>query len=174
MSEAIERSPNATKYQCMPINNTLVKIVTAILLTCLLASCSDDKSAEELFRQTLTDMEEAAQQRDVDALMKHVSPDYQDSAGRTREDILRVAQINFLRNRKLHIYKHVTQLDMVDETYAEVIVLVAIASQPIKSADSLENMRAELMRFKVRFQFDDKWLMHSAEWARAGISDFLQ
>jgi hypothetical protein len=90
-------------------------------------------------------MEESAQQRDIDALMDHVSPDYQDSAGRTREDIRKIAQIHFLRNRKLHIYKHVTQLDMVDETFAEVIVLVAIASQPIKSVDALGNLRAELM-----------------------------
>ena len=119
-------------------------------------------------------MEESAQQRDIDALMDHVSPDYQDSDGRTREDIRKIAQIHFLRNRKLHIYKHVTQLDMVDETFAEVVVLVAIAGQPIKSVDSLANLRAELMQFKFTFQFDDRWLMQSAEWSRAGISDFIQ
>ena len=156
------------------MNNTIAKIIVAILLPCLLAACADDKSAEELFRQTLTEMEESAQQRDIDALMDHVSPDYQDSDGRTREDIRKIAQIHFLRNRKLHIYKHVTQLDMVDETFAQVIVLVAIAGQPIESVDALANLRAELMQFKVRFQFDNRWLMQSAEWGRAGISDFLQ
>ena len=156
------------------MNNTIAKIIVAILLTCLLAGCADDQSAEELFRQTLAEMEEAAQQRDIDALMDHVSPDYQDSDGRTREDIRKIAQIHFLRNRKLHIYKHVTQLDMVDETFAEVVVLVAIAGQPIKSVDSLANLRAELMQFKFTFQFDDRWLMQSAEWSRAGISDFIQ
>ena len=151
-----------------------IKTVIATLLTCLLIGCADEKSAEELFKQTLTEMEESAQQRDIDALMDHVSPDYQDSDGRTREDIRKIAQIHFLRNRKLHIYKHVTQLDMVDETFAEVVVLVAIAGQPIKSVDTLANLRAELMQFKFTFQYDDRWLMQSAEWSRAGISDFIQ
>jgi hypothetical protein len=156
------------------MNYSIAKIIFAIILTSLLVGCADEKSAEELFKQTLTEMEESAQQRDIDALMDHVSPDYRDSAGRTREDIRKIAQIQFLRNRKLHIYKHVTQLDMVDETFAEVIVLVAIAGQPIESVDALNSLRAELMQFKVRFQFDNRWLMQSAEWGRAGISDFLQ
>ncbi len=118
-------------------------------------------------------MEESAQERDVDALMEHVSQDYRDSAGRTWGEIRRIAQIHFLQNRKLHIYKHVTQLDIVDEVSADAIILVAIAGQPIESAESLANMRAELMQFKVKFRFDEHWRMVSAEWGRAGVADFL-
>lgn len=143
----------------------------AVVSAICMQGCSADKSADELFRETLTLMEQAAQQKDVKAFMHHVSKNYQDSQARSWQDIRRIAQIYFLRNKTVHIYKHVTRLDIIDDS-AEAIVLVAMAGQPIDSVESLINIRAELMRFKVQFEFDGGWRVRWAEWKPAGPGDF--
>jgi hypothetical protein len=139
----------------------------------ILGACSPDKSTEALFQETLAAMEQAMENRDVGEFMEYVSDGYQDPLGRSWDDIRRIAQLHVLRNRNLHIYRHVAQLTIVDEQYANIVIFVALAGQPIGSAESLANMRAELMRFEVSFQFNEKWQAVSAQWKRAGISDFL-
>ena len=146
-----------------------------VIAACLVlpGACSSDKSAEALFRETLAAMEQAIEARDINEFMEYVSESYQDAQGRSRKDIRRIAQLHVLRNRNLHIYRHVTQLAVIDEQYANTVIFVALAGQPIESAESLASMRAELMRFEVSFEFGEKWQAVSAQWKRAGINDFL-
>lgn len=138
-----------------------------------LSACDSPPSSEQLFRQTLSDMETSIQQGDVSAFLEFIDESYTDSRGRTREDIRRIAQLHVLRNRNLHLYHHVTRLEFVEDESADVNVLVALAGQPVASPASLANIRAELMQFDVQFDFDQQWKVVSASWSRAGIDDFL-
>ena len=137
-----------------------------VIAACLVlpGACSSDKSAEALFLDTLAAMEQAIEDRDINEFMEYVSESYQDAQGRSRKDIRRIAQLHVLRNRNLHIYRHVTQMAVVDEQYANTVIFVALAGQPIESVESLASMRAELMRFEVSFEFGEKWQVVSAQW----------
>ena len=138
----------------------------------LLGACSEDFPLEDQLRQTIKNMELSAEQRQISDLMSNVSEQYSDNQGRGKNEIKRIAQLYMLQNKNLHILRHITQLQ-IDEERAEAIVLVAVSGQPIDSIESLENIRAELMKFKLNFSFNEQWQLRSATWNRAGISDFL-
>ena len=154
-----------------------LKMLRAALLGGFLATltgCSDALDSESQFKEMLAAMEQAIENRDIDSFMDHVDPHYNDSQSRGWKDIRRIAQLHVLRNKKLHVYKHITKIDFVEDESADLDLLVAIAAKPIKSAESLSGMRAELMQFQVSFVYqDDTWRATSAEWARAHLGDFF-
>jgi hypothetical protein len=139
----------------------------------LLTGCDETPSSEELFRQTLKQMEHALEQRNVDDFMDHISGSYSDRQSRNRDDIRRIAQLHVLRNKNLHLFQHVTHMDFVEDESARVVVLVALAGRPIDSIESLSTIKAELMEFRVSFIFDQKWTAVSADWSRTGLNGFL-
>ena len=149
--------------------NSTALIFALVLLT----GCNEHPSSEELFRQTLKQMEQALEQRNVDDFMEHISESYNDSQSRNHDDIRRIALLHVLRNKNLHLFQHVTRLDFVEDESARVVVLVALAGRPIDSIESLSSMKAELMEFRVSFAFDQKWTAVAADWSRVGADGFL-
>ena len=143
--------------------------VTSIWLT---SGCSNN-DPEALLHETLAAMAQAIEERNIKGFMNHISDDYLDSQSRTKTDIHNIARLHVLANRRLHVYRHIAQISVKDQQSAELVLLLALAGQPIDSADSLKNIRADLMRFQVYFAFTGKWQVLSAEWAQAGISDFF-
>ena len=141
------------------------------LLGVFLAGCSGGNDREAELRETLNAMETAMESRDISEFMDHVSDEYKDSQNRVATDIRRVAQIHALGNRNMHILSSIGQLS-VNEDFAEAVVFVAVAAQPIDSPESLANMRAELLRFRVEFEYHDQWLVSAAEWKGARLNDF--
>ena len=150
------------------------KIAVTVLLLCsvVIAGCSEQNDRETQLMDTLSAMEAAMENRDISTFMDYVSDDYQDSANRGIEDVRRLAQVHALRNRNLHIFRTIGQLS-VGEANADAVIFVAVAGQPIESAASLANMRAELLRFEVQFAWDEDWQVTSAQWKRAGLNSFL-
>lgn len=148
--------------------------VFCVVVLTALWSCSAEIDSETQFRNTLTIMEKAIENRHIDTFMDYIDPDYSDSQSRDRLDVQRIAQLHVLRNKNLHLFKHITELNLIEEESAYLEILVAIAAKPIESAESLISMRAELMQFQVSFQYqDDFWKVISAEWSRASANDFF-
>ena len=139
----------------------------------MLAGCGETNSSEDAFRQTLTKMEQSIEQRNVDDFMDHINENYSDSQSRDRDDIRRIAMLHVLRNKNLHLFRHTTSMQFVENESAQVVVLVAIAGRPIDSVESLSTLNAELMKFHVDFVFDQEWTAISADWSRASLNDFL-
>ncbi len=148
-------------------------IVLLVLCVLFTSGCSRKASDEELIRGILSAMQQNIENGELDKFMDHVSRDYLDGRAHAKQDIRNLARLHILRNRTRHLFHQVTQLQVSQAQHAQAAILVAMTGQPIESADSLRNLRAELMRFKVDFVFDDRWQVVSAEWARAGIGDFL-
>lgn len=144
-----------------------------ILGLILLTGCDDPPTSEAMFRQTLKQMEQAIEQRDVDDFMGYISESYSDSRSRNRDDIRRIALLHVLRNKNLHLFQQVTRLDFVEDESARVVVLVALAGRPIDSVESLSSIKAELMEFRVSFVFDQKWTAVSADWSHGSMDGFL-
>ena len=145
--------------------------IPLVLLGLNLAGCSGENDREAELRETLEAMETAMESRDIGDFMDHVSGEYKDSQNRVATDIRRVAQIHALGNRNMHILSSIGQLS-VDEDFAEAVVFVAVGAQPIDSPESLANLRAELLRFRVEFEYRDQWLVSAAEWKGARLNDF--
>ena len=146
-------------------------LIAAVSLTTV--SCNDKFSSEEQFQQTLSGIELAMESRDIGEFMEFIDESYKDKQSRSWKDIRRIVQLHVLRNKKLHIFRHVSQMNIIEDESAEIVIFVAVAGQPIDSVESLANIRAELMKFRVEFVYEDDWKVISAEWGRADLSSFL-
>jgi len=119
-------------------------------------------------------MQEAAESRDTGEFMSYIRKDYQDEQGRDWKGIRAVVHYQFIRNKALHVYQYILGLTVSsDEQHASAVILVAMAGQPIDGVESLESLRADIMRFEVEFVFDEKWQVSSAVWKPATAKDFL-
>ena len=150
-----------------------VDLIKLALVFLLLAACGEQTAPEALLRSTLDQAQESAENRALGDLMMHISEDYKDEGGRNWKDIRALAQLQFIRNPKIHTFKRITNLVLIDDGSATVTVLVALAGRPIDNASALSGLRAELMQFDLELEFDDRWQIIRADWQPAELSDFL-
>ena len=156
----------------MTILNWKKFFAVAVCITTL-AACSESSNHEERITASMNEMEIAVQERDVRAFMDKIHTNYSDSDGRSWKEIRGLTQLQILRNKNLHIFKVVKNVN-VQETTADVMVFVAVAGQPIADASSLAGLNAELLRFDLTWELqDDEWQVISADWRRIQAQDFL-
>lgn len=145
----------------------------ACVVSSLSACGGPDESPETRIRSLISEVEEAAEVRDISVISDVVSDEYRDGRGYDRQAVLRIVQGIFLRNREIHLLSVVRELQ-VNASSGRARVLVAMAGQPIKSADALIKVRAELIRFDVDFALEgEEWFVRAVEWQRANVKDFL-
>lgn len=153
--------------------HALALVLVAALALVLSACGGEEQTPEARIEALIAEGEQAAESRDVPALGALVSDHYQDPRGYDRRTVLRIAQGLFLRNQSIHVLTVVRDLRVAGDT-ASVRVLAAMAGRPIESVEALVNVRADLMRFDLELAREDgDWLVRSADWRRAELSDFL-
>ena len=152
----------------------LSRFLLVLSVALLLAGCSgEETSQEQLLRNTIDQIQAAAENRQLGELMEHVSDNYKDARGRTRKEVRAISQLQFIRNPKIYTFKLVKSLALQDDLHATATVLVALAGTPIDNASALSGLRAELMRFDLKFEFDEQWQIVAAKWQRALAADFI-
>ena len=156
-----------------PVWKHTVDLTRLGLVFLLLAGCGEETTPETLLRSTLDQAQESAENRALGDLMMHISEEYQDEGGRSWKDVRALAQLQFIRNPKIHTFKRVTNLVLVDDRTATVTVLVALAGRPIDNASALSGLRADLMQFDLELEFNQRWQIIRADWRTAELSDFL-
>ncbi len=147
--------------------------IVAIAALILSACGGENDDPEALLRDTLNAIQQSAESRDLGDMMAHVSEDYLDSDGRDIRQVKAIAQFQILRNPKIHTFKIVKSLNLLSDNEAEVFLLVAVAGVPIEGVTSLSKVRADLMRFDLRFRYDEAWKITEAQWRPAESADFL-
>lgn len=153
---------------------TLLRAAFAVAILGL-AGCPDDPTPpEQQIRELNARAEAAAEAKDVSALKEMVAEDYRDVNGYDKRAVVRLIQLYLLRNRAVHLFTLTKSLQILDQDNAVADVLVAMAGQPVEEADQLFDIRADLIRFNVRYARDgDEWLVVGVEWRRATADDFL-
>jgi hypothetical protein len=149
-------------------------LIAMFIALVALAACSKSQTPEAQVRATIAQAETAAEKREVGALRGLVSEKYADSQGQDKRAIEAVLRFYFLRNESIHLFTHVRSVGFPEKDRALAVVLVAMAAQPVKRAEELERLRANLYRFEFRFAREgDQWRVVSAEWRPAEFIEFL-
>lgn len=147
-------------------------VLVALVLT--LGACSETLEPEQQVRLTLERAEQFARQRDRAELMDMVDADYADPAGRDRRAMDALLRFHFLRNRSVHLLTRVESVEITESGRATATVLVALAGQPIADLAELERLRVDLLRLELMLQRSGEYYrLLSAQWQRAGLTDFL-
>lgn len=148
-----------------------------MLAGCVALAACDGKTAEpaEAVRALIDAAGTAAEQRDYATLESLLAERYTDDQGYDRKDASRLMRLILMRNRSLHILHVVRDLHVLDPETVTATVLVAVAARPVDKVEQLFELRAELLRFELRFILVDgsSWRVDEAAWRRASATEFL-
>lgn len=139
-----------------------------LMLTCLLLTAcgGDELSPEENIKNTITLMEQAAEDRSLSRFMEHVSKQYGDHEGNTNKAIAQYVQLNFIRNQSINIFSHIQSIE-INEASASVEMSVAMGAKEQDLSDESTRLKADTMHFSILFnKINDKWLVKSVSWRR--------
>ena len=159
----------------VPMGATVLLRAALAVAVLGLAACPEEPTPpEQRIRELNARAEAAAEARDVAALKDMVAEDYRDVSGYDKQAVVRLVQLYLLRNRAVHLFTLTKSLQILDQDHAVADILVAMAGQPVEEVDQLFDIRADLMRFNVRYvRDDDEWRVIGVEWRRATADDFL-
>ena len=146
----------------------LILIYTFALLFITACGGGDPQSPEQRVLDTLKLMEQAAEKRSVSDFMQHVSEAYADHKGFAKSDVLRIIQLQYLRNQRIHILSQVTDLIVLDDL-ATVEIATAMASKASDLEGDFTRIKAKTYRFSAVFRSTDQqqsWLLESVSWQR--------
>lgn len=132
----------------------------------LLAGCGDAGSPEERVRATVTAAEEAAESRDLSAVMDLVADSYADERGQDKASIRGLMHGYFLLNQSVHLLVSVDDIEFPAADVANAQVTVGMVGN--QSQDDWA-LAAEVHEFDVRLRLvDDEWKLQSARRVRRG------
>lgn len=117
----------------------------------------------------------AAEQRDYATLADLLAEQYTDDQGYDRESASRLMRLTLMRNRSLHVLHVLRDLQVVGPETVRATVLVAVAARPVDEVEQLLDLRAELLRFELRFVLVEgsRWQIDQAAWRPASVTEFL-
>lgn len=140
-------------------------MLTALFATGLASCGGAPESAEQQLRAWVDRGHEAAEDKDRGALMQMISPTYSDARGNSRNDIENLFRFYFLRAKKVGLLVSIDDIDIFDDTAAEVMLTVAMAA----TTDSVLGFNADAWEFELELEKEaDEWLLVSARWNDVG------
>lgn len=165
---------NSNLLRFCPAQPRAILLVLIILLMGLNACGEDAKSPEAQLRERIATAEAAAEKRDLDTLRDMVAEQYDDDRGLDKRTVLQLLRGYFLRHRTIYLLTRIQNIDLPHPDQAQVTVFVAMAGQPIDTAQTLRSIRADFYRFDLVFEAKDQtdWQVTNASWRRAKLDDF--
>lgn len=138
----------------------------AALLLAGLAACGDGAGTpEDEIRAWIDRGHQAAENKDRGELVDMISPDYADARGNSRDDIENLFRYYFLRSNKVALLVDVNDIEVLDETAAEVQLTVGMGA----TTDGPLGFNADAYRFALELENDGgDWLLISGRWSDVG------
>jgi hypothetical protein len=130
------------------------RCVTTAAAVLLLAACGEAPSAEQQVRAVIASGEEAAEARDLSALMDLVSPQYEDEQGRTRAELQRYVHGYLIANQSIHLLTRIDRVEFPYRDMARVELTVGSLGREAGAATSLD-LAADVQRLAIELQLDD-------------------
>jgi hypothetical protein len=140
-------------------------LFTALFATGLASCGGAPESAEQQLRAWVDRGHEAAENKDRGALVEMISPAYSDARGNSRDDIEKLFRFYFLRAKKVGLLVSIDDIEIFDDTAAEVMLSVAMGA----TTDSVLGFNADAWEFELDLEkADDEWLLVSGRWNDVG------
>ena len=141
------------------------QLMTALLCAGLAACGGPAGSTEQQVQAWVDRGHEAAEAKDRDELVDMISPTYADARGNSRDDIENLFRFYFLRTNKVALLVSVDDIDVIDDTAAEVMLTVGMGA----TTDSALGFNADAYHFALELENDgDGWLLVSGRWNELG------
>jgi hypothetical protein len=138
----------------------------AVLIVCLsvlqLCACSPPASPEQQVRDVIAAGEQAAEQRDLGALMELVSAQYGDESGRDAESLEQYVRGYLMLHPSIHLLTRVEEIDFPYADLARVRVIVGSLGHGAAEGASFE-VAAEVEQLEIELvREDEDWRVRRA------------
>lgn len=144
----------------------MFKTWLSLIALALLCACSSETvdDPETQVRDTLTQIEEAAEQRSLSGIMEHISDDYADHQGNDSKQIARLAQLQIMRNQKISIFTLVRSIN-IENDVASVELSAAMAARDTDLSIEANRLKADAVKFSILLKREgEDWKVHSVAW----------
>lgn len=140
-------------------------LLTALIATALASCGAAPGNSEQQLRAWVERGHEAAEDKDRGALVDMISPIYSDARGNSRDDIENLFRFYFLRAKKVGLLVSIDDIDVFDDTAAQVMLTVAMGA----TTDSVLGFNADAYEFELDLEkAGDEWLLVSGRWNDVG------
>lgn len=146
----------------------------ALLLSAGLGACrSADDSPEAQIRSLIARAEKAAEEKDLATLKELISDSYAGREAENKRMLVRVLGYHLLRNKSIHLFTQIHEIELPQPKRAEATLYVAMAARAIEGVQQLAGLRAEIYRVDARFadEGEASWKLTYAEWRQAEVQD---
>jgi len=152
---------------------SFVTLLTLIFfITLAVSACSDKSSPEEQVRQYVASAIVAAESREALSIHKLISDKYKDEGHRDRRRLVGLAVGYFLRHKNINIFTQISEIKFSVPDNATVKLYAAMTGSPVKNAQALLDIRADLYQFDLVLANESgEWLLQKASWQRASIGN---
>jgi hypothetical protein len=164
----IQRGHRAGKCNFSTLPRSMLTFRLLLLAAvAMLASCGDADSPEQQVRRVIEQIDKAVEERDTSALARHLSAEYRDQNGMSREEAVRHVRGLFIARHSLQLMPIVEQVEfpLPDEARARVQVLMLGGTGD--AAGNNWDQEAGQYEFKFALRQEDReWKLTFAEWRR--------
>jgi hypothetical protein len=143
-------------------------VFRALLLVgvAMLTGCGDAVSPEQQVQRVLDQIEAAVESRDTSKLVQHLSAEYRDVNGMSREEAVRHVRGYFFTTHQLHLLPMGPRIEFPLPDEARVRVLVGMLAGEADAAGNWDRV-VDSYEFKlVLRQEGGEWKVSFAEWSR--------
>ncbi len=141
-------------------------------LSLFLLSCSDKElSPEDEIKLYIATAVEAAENRSAADVADLIHHNYSDHNNLDKIQIEKLLRVYFFRHKNIFLFTKNVEINMLSDSEANVSLNVAMAGSVISSVSMLSSLRARIYKFELELVKQDKWLLQSAKWQPAGLSD---
>jgi ketosteroid isomerase-like protein len=138
----------------------------AAAVACTAAACSEPPSAVDEIRAAFTAAEQAAEARDVGAVLEFVAPDFSDGAGRDRDGLRQLVRGWFVLHPSVELVVRVESLEVESPEHARAALTVGLLGR--RGAPERPSYAADLQTLDVALRRDGgEWKVVRAEWGSA-------
>ncbi|MFT5574146.1 MAG: hypothetical protein ACI9FR_003083 [Cryomorphaceae bacterium] len=147
----------------LSLNITLCAALLLVLYGC---SGGQELSPEDQVKQVLSQIEQGVEARSMSAVMDHISADYRDHQGMTKEDLTRMVQMYFVRNQQINLFTRIRSIDISDGL-ASIELSAAMAAHGVNLSQDANRIRADTHKFSVLLSDQNgTWVVSSVSWQR--------
>jgi ketosteroid isomerase-like protein len=152
----------------------LVFALPFFLFSVFLGACSKGVTEEDMVRQVVADVAEAAEKKDLKGIMRHVSKDYNDDKGNDYDGAKGIVFYQFLRSPKVSVFVRGVEVEVKEDRALVNTKVVLARGKEVKKIEDIIPEDAAGYRFSVVFRKEDgDWKALSAMWDNVGIFGLL-
>lgn len=149
-----------------------------ITLFCVCAAlffaCSKPKSDVDLVAESIKNIAEAAEAKDVKGVMKYVSNDFRGDDGSDRNNVKGILVSQLLNADSISIFIRGLEVEVTGGQAAAHLRVVMTRGKPVKKIADIPRDRADAFRFEMILKKEDGlWKVVSAGWERVGLAGLL-